>query len=172
MLLEFNADEMLLALVSMIQVTRPALLCPAGDSFDVDVSPLLAQKDLNEDELLVLRLYGIFSAASEDTSFPIDLSAIEWRSDRKESEFCLSDRRCQVGSGSEPIPGMFSKQFVQARFDEGAFAALDALDLLRVYVNADSLMALLCQANSGNQTNVTGAYDGNAHQASSASWLS
>jgi len=77
MLLEFNADEMLLALVSMIQVTRPALLCPAGDSFDVDVSPLLAQKDLNEDELLVLRLYGIFSAASEDTSFPIDLSAIE-----------------------------------------------------------------------------------------------
>jgi hypothetical protein len=75
--LEFNGDEMLLALVSMIQVTRPALLRPAGDGFDVDVGPLLAQKDLNEDELLVLRLYGIFSAAAENTSFALDLSAIE-----------------------------------------------------------------------------------------------
>src|SRR5271169_669909 len=74
---ELNGDEMLLALVSMIQVTRPALLRPAGDGFDVDVAPLLAQKELNEDELLVLRLYGIFSAASEDASFPLDLSAIE-----------------------------------------------------------------------------------------------
>jgi hypothetical protein len=77
MRLECNADEMLLALVSMIQVTRPALLTPAGDGFDVDVQPLLAQKDLNEDELLVLRLYGIFSAASENPGFAFDLNASE-----------------------------------------------------------------------------------------------
>jgi len=77
MQLEWNGDEMLLALVSMIQVTRPELLRPAADGFDVDVAPLLAQKDLNEDELLVLRLYGIFSAAADNTNFVLDLSAIE-----------------------------------------------------------------------------------------------
>ncbi len=77
MRLELTADEMLLALVSMIQVTRPALLRPAGDGFDVDVSPLLTQKDLTDDESLVLRLYGVFSAASDNPRFAFDLTLAE-----------------------------------------------------------------------------------------------
>lgn len=77
MKLDCNGDEMLLALVSMIQVTRPSLLRPAGDGFDVDVAPLLAQKDLNDDERLVLRLYGIFSAAADSASFTLELTTAE-----------------------------------------------------------------------------------------------
>jgi hypothetical protein len=77
MRLELTADEMFLALVAMIQVTRPALLKPAGDGFDVDVGPLLAQKDLTDDERLVLRLYGIFSAAADNPKFAFDLTLAE-----------------------------------------------------------------------------------------------
>lgn len=75
--LTFTADEMFLALVSMIQVTRPSLLNPAGDGFDVDVSPLLAQSDLNDDERLVLRLYGVLSAGADNPSFSFDLTSAE-----------------------------------------------------------------------------------------------
>ncbi len=77
MRLEVTADEMFLALVSMIQVTRPALLKPAGDGFDVDVSPLLAQKDMNDDERLVLRLYGVLSAGADNPRFAFDLTSAE-----------------------------------------------------------------------------------------------
>ena len=77
MRLEVSADEMFLALVSMIQVTRPSLLKPAGDGFDIDVSPLLAQKDITDDERLVLRLYGVFSAGADNPRFAFDLTAAE-----------------------------------------------------------------------------------------------
>jgi len=77
MRLEISADEMLLALVSMIQVTRPALLRPAGDGFDVDISPLVAQKELNDQERLVLRLYGVYSGGSESTNFAFDVTLAE-----------------------------------------------------------------------------------------------
>jgi hypothetical protein len=77
MRLELTADEMVLALVSMIQVTRPALLKPAGEGFDVDVGPLLAQTDLSDDERLVLRLYGVLSGAADNPSFAFDLTLAE-----------------------------------------------------------------------------------------------
>jgi hypothetical protein len=68
---------MFLALVSMIQVTRPALLNAAQDGFDVDVSPLLSLKELTPDETLVLRLYGIVSGGPEKPSFVLDLTGAE-----------------------------------------------------------------------------------------------
>jgi len=68
---------MFLSLVAMIQVTRPALLKPAGDGFDVDVSPLLAQKDLSDDERLVLRLYGVLSSAADAPQFAFDVTPAE-----------------------------------------------------------------------------------------------
>ena len=77
MRLELTPDEMFLALVSMIQVTRPALLKPVGDGFDVDVSPLLAQKEMTDDERLVLRLYGVLSAGADNPSFAFDLTSSE-----------------------------------------------------------------------------------------------
>ncbi len=75
--IDCSGDELFLALVSMIQVTRPSLLTPAGDGFDVDVAPLLAQKDLNENERLVLRLYGILSSAADSARFAFDLTPAE-----------------------------------------------------------------------------------------------
>jgi len=75
--LECTADELFLGLVSMLQVTRPALLTPVGDGFDVDVAPLLAQKDLSEDERLVLRLYGVLSSAADSAHFAFDLTPAE-----------------------------------------------------------------------------------------------
>ena len=77
MRLECTADELFLGLVSMLQVTRPALLTPAGDGFDVDVAPLLAQKELSEDERLVLRLYGVLSSAADSARFAFDLTPAE-----------------------------------------------------------------------------------------------
>jgi len=82
--LVLSPDEMFLALVSMIQVTRPALLMPAGDGFDVDVSPLLSQKELSDDERLVLRLYGLLSAGADNPTFAFDLTSAE------------SDRLCRA----------------------------------------------------------------------------
>ena len=77
MQLSLAHDEMFLALVSMIQVTRPALLKPAGEGFDVDVSPLLSQKDMSDDERLVLRLYGVLSAGADNPRFTFDLTSAE-----------------------------------------------------------------------------------------------
>lgn len=74
---ECTGDELFLALVSMIQVTRPSLLTPSGDGFDVDVAPLLAQQDLNEDERLVLRLYGVLSHGDASSSISLDLTPAE-----------------------------------------------------------------------------------------------
>jgi len=75
--LECTGDALFLALVSMIQVTRPTLLKPADGGFDVDVSPLLHQKDLNEDERLVLRIYGVLSASTDKPKLAIDLTPAE-----------------------------------------------------------------------------------------------
>jgi len=77
MRIECSGDELFLALVTMIQVTRPSLLTPAGDGFDVDVSPLLAQQDLNENERLVLRIYGVLSQGSADSSISLELTEQE-----------------------------------------------------------------------------------------------
>ena len=77
MRLEASGDELFLALVSMIQVTRPSLLNPAGDGFDLDMAPLLAAKELNEDERLVLRLYEEISKGEGDPELSLDLTGAE-----------------------------------------------------------------------------------------------
>ena len=77
MRLEFTPDEILLALVSMIQVTRPALLNTAGDAFDVDIAPLLAQQKLNDEEQLVLRLYALLSGGQDKAGFAADFTVAE-----------------------------------------------------------------------------------------------
>jgi hypothetical protein len=75
--IESSGDELFLALVSMIQVTRPSLLTPAGDGFDVDVAPLLSQEDLNADEQLVLRLYGVLSQSGGKPELSLELTDAE-----------------------------------------------------------------------------------------------
>jgi hypothetical protein len=72
-----SSDELFLALVSMIQVTRPSLLTPAGDGFDVDVSPLLAQDEWNDDERLVLRLYTMLSQSGTEPAMQLDFTTAE-----------------------------------------------------------------------------------------------
>src|SRR5277367_3342652 len=77
MRLECTGDAMFLALVSMLQVTRPALLKPADGGFDVDITPLLNQKDLTDDERLVLRVYGVLANIGEKPSVALDLTVTE-----------------------------------------------------------------------------------------------
>jgi len=43
----------------------------------VDVTPLLDQKDLNDDERLVLRLYGVLSGGAEKPALAVDLTPAE-----------------------------------------------------------------------------------------------
>ena len=77
MLLSCTGDAMFLALVSMLQVTRPTLLKPSGDGFDVDVTPLLNQQTLTDDERLVLKIYGVLAHMGEKTEVSLDLSSAE-----------------------------------------------------------------------------------------------
>jgi len=78
MTLSCSGDAMFLALVSMLQVTRPSLLNPADGGFDVDVTPLLNQQaSLTDDERLVLRIYGVLANMGENTSVSLDLSDSE-----------------------------------------------------------------------------------------------
>jgi len=77
MTLSCSPDAMFLALVSMLQITRPALLKSSEGGFDVDVTPLLDQPNLTADEQLVLRIYGVLSNMGENTSVSLDLSPSE-----------------------------------------------------------------------------------------------
>jgi hypothetical protein len=67
-----------LALLSVIQVTNPALLSTGPDGFAVDLTPFKKKPLLTHDELLVVRLHEVF-AAGGDTAGPyaVELSATE-----------------------------------------------------------------------------------------------
>ena len=78
MRLECSGDELVLALLSVIQGTNPSLLRTGADGFAVDLTPLKKKPLLTHDELLVVRLHQVF-AAGGDTAGPyaIELSAAE-----------------------------------------------------------------------------------------------
>lgn len=76
--LECSGDELVLALLSVIQTTNPALLRSGGDGFEVDLTPLKKKPLLTRDELLVVRLHQAFAAGAETSGpYAVELSAAE-----------------------------------------------------------------------------------------------
>ncbi len=56
MQMEFTGDELILALVSLIRATNPAMLRQGPDGFTFDFQLLEAKGELSADEMLLLKL--------------------------------------------------------------------------------------------------------------------
>jgi len=74
---EFNNDELILTLVSLIRAVDPRLLHHGPDGFTVDFDSLEHKEVLSPDERLLLRLRGALDASGEQTSYGLELSAVE-----------------------------------------------------------------------------------------------
>jgi hypothetical protein len=74
---EFNNDELILTLVSLIRAVDPKLLRHGKDGFTLDFGSLERKEDPSADERLLLRLRGALDSASEQNSYGLELSAIE-----------------------------------------------------------------------------------------------
>ncbi len=73
-----TGDELVLALLSVIQVTNPALLIKAGpEGFAVDLAPLEKKPQLTADEQLIVRLHEIFGSGAQAGPYAVDLSLTE-----------------------------------------------------------------------------------------------
>ena len=101
----------------------------------------------------------------------IDARTVERRTDGNEGDVGGQHGGTQIGRGAQ-LP---SRMLLQQRFEpvlvNRRIAGVDAIDLARVDVHTDALMADLGEAHARDQAHIAGADDGDAHQASSASWL-
>ena len=67
-----------MALLSVIQVTSPALLCAGPDGYTVDLTPLEKKPQLTSDEILVVRLHEVFAAGGDSAGpYAVELSVTE-----------------------------------------------------------------------------------------------
>ncbi|NDQ58015.1 MAG: hypothetical protein GZ088_13165 [Acidipila sp.] len=77
MRIECSGDEIVLALLSIIQITNPAMLRAGSDGFAVDLTSLEKKPQLSPDELLLVRLHEDFAAGGDAGPYPIELSPAE-----------------------------------------------------------------------------------------------
>src|SRR6185369_2606535 len=69
----------------------------------------------------------------------------------------------QVGAGAQPRADVALQQRIEAVLVDRRLAAIDALDLRRVDVDADTVVPDLGEAGTRDEADVTGADDGDAH---------
>ena len=77
MRIECSGDEIVLALLSIIQITSPELLRAGPGGFAVDLTPLEKKPVLSDDELLLVRLHEVFATGGEAGPYAIELSPAE-----------------------------------------------------------------------------------------------
>ena len=77
MRIECTGDEIVLALLSIIQITDPAMLRAGSGGFAVDLTPLEKKPQLSPDELLLVRLHEVFAAGGESGPYAIDFTPTE-----------------------------------------------------------------------------------------------
>ena len=75
--IECSGDEIVLALLSIIQITNPAMLRAGSDGFAVDLTSLEKKPQLSPDELLLVRLHEAFATGGDAGPYPIELSPAE-----------------------------------------------------------------------------------------------
>ncbi len=73
----FSGDELILALVSLIRATNPAMLRQGPDGFAVDFENLGKKQSLSADELLLLKFRTALESSSEATAYDLELAAAE-----------------------------------------------------------------------------------------------
>lgn len=77
MRVEFNNDELILTLVSLIRAVDPKLLQHDKDGFTLDFGSLEQKENPTADERLLLRLRGALDSASEQNTYGLELSGVE-----------------------------------------------------------------------------------------------
>ncbi len=74
---QFSSDELILALVSLIRATNPAMLRQGPDGFTVDFEPVEHKPGLSADELLLLKFRAALETRAEVTAYDLELAAAE-----------------------------------------------------------------------------------------------
>ena len=99
----------------------------------------------------------------------IDALAVERGTDRDESHLAGAHGGGQVAGGAQPRADVPTQQRLEAVFVDRRLAAVDAIDLVLIDVDAGDVVPHLRKAGTRHQAHVAGADDGELHQASSAS---
>ncbi len=73
----FNGDELILALVSLIRATNPAMLRQGPDGFTVDFEGFENKQPLSADDLLLLKFRAALEGGAEATAYDLELAAAE-----------------------------------------------------------------------------------------------
>ena len=69
----FSGDELILALVSLVSATNPAMLRRGADGFTVDFESLEKKQGLSADELLLLKFRAALESAAAAGSYDLEL---------------------------------------------------------------------------------------------------
>lgn len=72
--IECTGDELVLALLSLIQLANPRLLRSSPEGYSVDLSPLEGKPALTAEEALIVRLHDLFATAEEGREIAVELS--------------------------------------------------------------------------------------------------
>jgi hypothetical protein len=74
---EFQSDELILALISLIRATDPRLLRQGPEGFTVDFEQLERKAAPSPDDRLLLKLHTALDTAREQTLYSLELTAAE-----------------------------------------------------------------------------------------------
>ena len=86
------------------------------------------------------------------------------RGQREEHDLCFLQRFGQIGGEAQAaLADVALEQHIQVRFVDGHFAILHHLHLLGIDVHADHVVASLCEACAGDQTDVSCSYYCDVH---------
>ena len=81
----FSSDELILALVSLVRATRPAMLRQEADGFSVDFEAIARSNSPGKADQLLLKMGAVMGSSTQypaenpNTSVSIDLDAAEAR---------------------------------------------------------------------------------------------
>lgn len=77
--MNFTGDELILALVSLVRATQPAMLRQEADGFTVDFESLAKKETLDPDDRLMLKMRAALEAVGEGGTGQLDLDPEEGR---------------------------------------------------------------------------------------------
>ncbi len=77
MRVEFSNDELILALVSLIRATDPALMRHGADGIQLDFQSIERKANPSDDERLLLRLRGALDTTADQESYGLELSTLD-----------------------------------------------------------------------------------------------
>src|SRR5579862_3818501 len=73
----FTSDELILALISLVRATNPAMLRPEADGFTVDFEAIAAKQAPSPNDRFLLKMRAALEGASETAPLFLALEAAE-----------------------------------------------------------------------------------------------